>query len=99
MAARGTSSTRRPWGLPHARRGQPVHGRWGCSTARGPRTGQNGQIRSSRAGTGRERPMMVLGGAGTVAATEAGPALRVALGEDDVLLREGIARILTDAGL
>ncbi len=27
------------------------------------------------------------------------PALRVALGEDDVLLREGIARILTDAGL
>ena len=27
------------------------------------------------------------------------PALRVVLGEDDVLLREGIARILTDAGL
>ena len=27
------------------------------------------------------------------------PALRVALGEDDVLLREGIARILVDAGL
>ena len=27
------------------------------------------------------------------------PALRVALGEDDVLLREGIARILTGAGL
>jgi DNA-binding NarL/FixJ family response regulator len=26
-------------------------------------------------------------------------ALRVAIGEDDVLLREGIARILTDAGL
>src|SRR5918998_3051920 len=25
--------------------------------------------------------------------------LRVAIGEDDVLLREGIARILTDAGL
>ena len=43
--------------------------------------------------------MVVPGGAGTVAATEAGPALRVALGEDDVLLREGIARILTDAGL
>ena len=33
-----------------------------------------------------------------MAATEAGP-LRVALGEDDVLLREGIARILVDAGL
>ena len=30
---------------------------------------------------------------------EAEPALRVALGEDDVLLREGIARILSDAGL
>ncbi len=28
-----------------------------------------------------------------------GPALRIAIGEDDVLLREGIARILTDAGL
>ncbi len=27
------------------------------------------------------------------------PALRVVIGEDDVLLREGIARILTDAGL
>jgi DNA-binding NarL/FixJ family response regulator len=27
-----------------------------------------------------------------------GPALRVIIGEDDVLLREGIARILTDAG-
>lgn len=27
------------------------------------------------------------------------PALRVTIGEDDVLLREGIARILTDAGL
>jgi DNA-binding NarL/FixJ family response regulator len=35
----------------------------------------------------------------TVATAEAGPALRVALGEDDVLLREGIARILVDAGL
>ena len=34
-----------------------------------------------------------------VPATEAGPALRVSIGEDDVLLREGIARILTDAGL
>ena len=32
-------------------------------------------------------------------ATEAPPALRVSIGEDDVLLREGIARILTDAGL
>lgn len=30
---------------------------------------------------------------------EAGRPLRVALGEDDVLLREGIARILTDAGV
>jgi DNA-binding NarL/FixJ family response regulator len=29
----------------------------------------------------------------------AAPALRVAIGEDDVLLREGIARILTGAGL
>jgi DNA-binding NarL/FixJ family response regulator len=29
----------------------------------------------------------------------AAPALRVSIGEDDVLLREGIARILTDAGL
>ena len=38
------------------------------------------------------------GRCGHVAATEAGP-LRVALGEDDVLLREGIARILVDAGL
>jgi DNA-binding NarL/FixJ family response regulator len=36
---------------------------------------------------------------GTVATAEKAPALRVALGEDDVLLREGIARILTDAGL
>jgi DNA-binding NarL/FixJ family response regulator len=34
-----------------------------------------------------------------VATAEAGPALRVTLGEDDVLLREGIARILVDAGL
>jgi DNA-binding NarL/FixJ family response regulator len=34
-----------------------------------------------------------------VTTAEAGPALRVALGEDDVLLREGIARILVDAGL
>ena len=34
-----------------------------------------------------------------MAATEARPPLRVALGEDDVLLREGIARILVDAGL
>ena len=34
-----------------------------------------------------------------MATAEAGPALRVALGEDDVLLREGIARILTEAGL
>jgi DNA-binding NarL/FixJ family response regulator len=34
-----------------------------------------------------------------VATAEKEPALRVALGEDDVLLREGIARILTDAGL
>jgi DNA-binding NarL/FixJ family response regulator len=32
-------------------------------------------------------------------AAEPRPALRVAIGEDDVLLREGIARILTDAGL
>jgi len=30
---------------------------------------------------------------------DAGRALRVAIGEDDVLLREGIVRILTDAGL
>ncbi len=29
----------------------------------------------------------------------AAPGLRVSIGEDDVLLREGIARILTDAGL
>ena len=29
----------------------------------------------------------------------AAPVLRVSLGEDDVLLREGIARILTDAGI
>jgi len=34
-----------------------------------------------------------------VPAVESGPALRVTIGEDDVLLREGIARILTDAGL
>jgi DNA-binding NarL/FixJ family response regulator len=34
-----------------------------------------------------------------VSATEAPPALRVSIGEDDVLLREGIARILADAGL
>jgi DNA-binding NarL/FixJ family response regulator len=34
-----------------------------------------------------------------VSAVESGPALRVTIGEDDVLLREGIARILTDAGL
>jgi DNA-binding NarL/FixJ family response regulator len=34
-----------------------------------------------------------------VAPAEAGAALRVTIGEDDVLLREGIARILTDAGL
>ena len=34
-----------------------------------------------------------------MATAEKEPALRVALGEDDVLLREGIARILTDAGL
>ncbi len=34
-----------------------------------------------------------------MATAEAGPALRVTLGEDDVLLREGIARILVDAGL
>jgi DNA-binding NarL/FixJ family response regulator len=32
-------------------------------------------------------------------ATQAPPGLRVSIGEDDVLLREGIARILTDAGL
>ena len=31
--------------------------------------------------------------------TGAGGPLRVAIGEDDVLLREGLARILTDAGL
>ena len=34
-----------------------------------------------------------------MAATEAPAPLRVAIGEDDVLLREGIARLLTDAGL
>jgi DNA-binding NarL/FixJ family response regulator len=34
-----------------------------------------------------------------MAATAAPPALRVSIGEDDVLLREGIARILADAGL
>jgi DNA-binding NarL/FixJ family response regulator len=34
-----------------------------------------------------------------VAPARSGPALRVTIGEDDVLLREGIARILTDAGL
>jgi DNA-binding NarL/FixJ family response regulator len=32
-------------------------------------------------------------------AVEPGSTLRVVLGEDDVLLREGVARILTDAGL
>jgi DNA-binding NarL/FixJ family response regulator len=37
--------------------------------------------------------------AGAVATATAVAPLRVALGEDDVLLREGIARILTDAGL
>ena len=31
--------------------------------------------------------------------TEAAPALRIVIGEDDVLLREGVARLLTDAGL
>jgi DNA-binding NarL/FixJ family response regulator len=31
--------------------------------------------------------------------TEAAPALRVTIGEDDVLLREGLARILTGAGI
>jgi DNA-binding NarL/FixJ family response regulator len=31
--------------------------------------------------------------------TDAPPAFRVSIGEDDVLLREGIARILSDAGL
>ena len=30
---------------------------------------------------------------------DAGRPLRVAIGEDDVLLREGVARILADAGL
>jgi len=34
-----------------------------------------------------------------MAATDAPPALRVSIGEDDVLLREGIARILSDVGL
>jgi DNA-binding CsgD family transcriptional regulator len=34
-----------------------------------------------------------------MAATDAPPALRVSIGEDDVLLREGIVRILSDAGL
>ena len=34
-----------------------------------------------------------------MAPTDAPPALRVSIGEDDVLLREGIARILSDAGL
>jgi DNA-binding NarL/FixJ family response regulator len=34
-----------------------------------------------------------------MAAAGAPPALRVSIGEDDVLLREGIARILSDAGL
>ena len=33
------------------------------------------------------------------ASGEAGPPLRVVVGEDDVLLREGICRILADAGL
>lgn len=31
--------------------------------------------------------------------TEAAPALRIVLGEDDVLLRAGVARLLADAGL
>ncbi|MCM4085082.1 response regulator [Paractinoplanes hotanensis] len=31
--------------------------------------------------------------------TDTGRPLRVVIGEDDVLLREGVARILTDAGL
>ena len=34
-----------------------------------------------------------------MAATDAPPAFRVSIGEDDVLLREGIARILSDVGL
>jgi DNA-binding NarL/FixJ family response regulator len=34
-----------------------------------------------------------------MAATDAPPVLRVSIGEDDVLLREGIARILSGAGL
>jgi DNA-binding NarL/FixJ family response regulator len=34
-----------------------------------------------------------------VAATDGPPALRVSIGEDDVLLREGIVRILSDDGL
>ena len=34
-----------------------------------------------------------------MATTDAPPALRVSIGEDDVLLREGIVRILSDAGL
>jgi len=34
-----------------------------------------------------------------VRTTDAAPALRVVIGEDDVLLREGVARLLTDAGL
>ncbi len=34
-----------------------------------------------------------------MATTDAPTALRVSIGEDDVLLREGIARILSDAGL
>lgn len=33
-----------------------------------------------------------------MASTQTGPALRVSIGEDDVLLREGIVRILTGAG-
>src|SRR3954447_12315820 len=32
-------------------------------------------------------------------AAAAPPSLRVAIGEDDVLMREGMARLLTDAGL
>lgn len=35
----------------------------------------------------------------TVVTAESVPALRVTVGEDDVLLREGIARILVDAGI
>lgn len=38
-------------------------------------------------------------GQGTITPTGPGSRLRVVVGEDDVLLREGIARILTDSGL